>query len=88
MKPIMLKGHERAITCVIYNREGDLVFTSSKDHHPNLWLATTGERIGSCTCIRHHSTPPPRAPSNSPSPAPQTTGTAAPCGSSTARGIP
>lgn len=49
MKPIMLKGHERAITCVIYNREGDLVFTSSKDHHPNLWLATTGERIGSCT---------------------------------------
>lgn len=42
----MLKGHERAITCVVYNNDGDLVFTAAKDQIPTLWYAKTGERIG------------------------------------------
>lgn len=42
----MLKGHERAITCVIYNNDGDLVFTAAKDQIPTLWYAESGERIG------------------------------------------
>lgn len=42
----MLKGHERAITCVIYNNDGDLVFTAAKDQMPTLWYAESGERIG------------------------------------------
>lgn len=42
----MLKGHERAITCVLYNNDGDLVFTAAKDQMPTLWYAKTGERIG------------------------------------------
>ena len=46
MRPILLKGHTRALTCVIYNLDGDLIFTCSKDHTPCLWLADTGERIG------------------------------------------
>jgi len=46
MRPILLKGHERSITCVTYNQDGDLIFTASKDKTPTLWLASTGERMG------------------------------------------
>ena len=46
MRPILLKGHTRALTCVIYNPDGDLIFTASKDHVPSLWLSDSGERIG------------------------------------------
>ena len=46
MRPILLKGHERSITCVIYNRDGDLIFTSAKDGRPTLWLSENGERVG------------------------------------------
>ena len=28
MRPILLKGHERSITCVKYNADGDLIFTA------------------------------------------------------------
>lgn len=45
-RPILLKGHERAITCVMYNNDGDLVLTAAKDQMPTLWYAKTGERIG------------------------------------------
>ncbi|CAM9587302.1 unnamed protein product, partial [Discosporangium mesarthrocarpum] len=45
-RPILLKGHERSITCVIYNNDGDLVFSAAKDQIPTLWYAETGERIG------------------------------------------
>ncbi|XP_021118919.1 doublecortin domain-containing protein 2B isoform X2 [Heterocephalus glaber] len=31
MKPILLQGHERSITQIKYNREGDLLFTVAKD---------------------------------------------------------
>ncbi|TRY72510.1 hypothetical protein TCAL_01065 [Tigriopus californicus] len=46
MKPISLHGHDRAITCIRYNREGDLLFSSAKDHLPNVWYAINGERLG------------------------------------------
>jgi len=42
----MLHGHERAITQIKYNREGDLLFTSAKDHIPNVWFSINGERLG------------------------------------------
>jgi len=46
MKPIVLKGHERSITHIKYNREGDLLFTCSKAAFPAVWYSHTGERIG------------------------------------------
>lgn len=46
IRPIMVKGHERPLTMVKYNREGDLLFTCAKDHTPCLWYAENGERIG------------------------------------------
>jgi len=46
MKPIMLHGHERAITQIKYNREGDLLLSCAKDHQPNIWYSVNGERLG------------------------------------------
>jgi len=46
MKPLMMHGHERSITQIKYNREGDLLFSSAKDHHPNVWYSLNGERLG------------------------------------------
>ena len=43
----MLHGHERAITQIRYNREGDLLFSCAKDNQPNVWYAVNGERLGS-----------------------------------------
>lgn len=45
-RPLLLKGHERSITFLMYNREGDLLFTCSKDSHPTVWFADNGERLG------------------------------------------
>lgn len=42
----MLQGHERSITHIKYNREGDLLFSSSKDQKPNVWWSLNGERLG------------------------------------------
>lgn len=42
----MLQGHERAITQIKYNREGDLLFSSAKDIKPNVWYSLNGERLG------------------------------------------
>lgn len=42
----MLQGHERSITQIKYNREGDLLFSSSKDYRPNVWFTVNGERLG------------------------------------------
>lgn len=47
MKPIMLHGHERAVTQIKYNREGDLLFSCAKDSTPNVWHSLNGERLGS-----------------------------------------
>jgi len=46
MKPLMMHGHERSITQIKYNKEGDLLFSSAKDHHPNVWYSLNGERLG------------------------------------------
>lgn len=45
----MLHGHERAITQIKYNREGDLLFSAAKDSTPNVWYSINGERLGSFT---------------------------------------
>ncbi|KAH7975536.1 hypothetical protein HPB52_003032 [Rhipicephalus sanguineus] len=45
-KPLMLHGHERAITQIKYNREGDLLFSCAKDHSPNVYYSLNGERLG------------------------------------------
>ncbi len=42
----MLQGHERSLTTVKYNRDGDLLFTSAKDKTPCVWYSDTGERLG------------------------------------------
>ena len=86
LRPIMVKGHERPLTCVKYNREGDLLFTCAKDHTPCLWYAENGERIGTyqghcgtvwcldVNCAQHSSPNTPQHPSPSgpqhPSPSP------------------
>ncbi|KAI6241327.1 Eukaryotic translation initiation factor 3 subunit I [Aphelenchoides fujianensis] len=51
MKPLSLQGHTRALTRVRVNKDGDLLFTSSKDHTPTVWYLENGERIG--TYIGH-----------------------------------
>jgi len=43
---LCLKGHERSITKIKYNREGDLLFSASKDKSPCVWFAENGERLG------------------------------------------
>ena len=42
----MLQGHERPITTIQFNYDGDLLFTASKDLVPSVWRAADGERIG------------------------------------------
>jgi translation initiation factor 3 subunit I len=45
-QPILLKGHERSLTQVKYNMDGDLLFTTSKDNKGSVWYSDTGERLG------------------------------------------
>ncbi|CAG8532013.1 7550_t:CDS:2, partial [Acaulospora morrowiae] len=45
-RPILLQGHTRSLTQIKYNREGDLLFTVSKDHVVNVWYSHNGERLG------------------------------------------
>jgi translation initiation factor 3 subunit I len=44
--PIVMHGHERSVTSLKYNRDGDLLFSSSKDKSPCVWYSATGERLG------------------------------------------
>jgi len=46
MIPILLQGHERSLTQIKYNKEGDLLFTCSKDSVINVWYSHNGERLG------------------------------------------
>ncbi|XP_074285180.1 eukaryotic translation initiation factor 3 subunit I-like [Silene latifolia] len=46
MRPILMKGHERPLTFLQYNRDGDLLFSCAKDHNPTVWFADNGERLG------------------------------------------
>ena len=42
----MLHGHERAVTQIRYNHDGDLLFSVAKDNKPTVWLSENGERLG------------------------------------------
>ena len=42
----MIKGHHRPITSIKFNKDGDFLFTSSKDITPCLWNSQTGELLG------------------------------------------
>ncbi|KAI5897030.1 WD40 repeat-like protein [Schizophyllum commune H4-8] len=46
MRPILLQGHERSLTQIKFNREGDLLFSCSKDQVINVWYTYNGERLG------------------------------------------
>jgi len=46
MRPIQLGGHSRPITSVKINRDGDLLFTTSKDQSIMVWYMSNGERLG------------------------------------------
>jgi len=46
MRPILLQGHERSLTQLRFNKEGDLLFSCSKDHVINVWFSDNGERLG------------------------------------------
>ncbi|KAG1670206.1 hypothetical protein FOA52_014982 [Chlamydomonas sp. UWO 241] len=46
MRPYLLKGHERPLTQVKYNREGDLLVSCAKNLNPCLWWAENGMRLG------------------------------------------
>jgi translation initiation factor 3 subunit I len=39
-------GHERSLTQIKFNEEGDLLFSCSKDHIINVWFSHNGERLG------------------------------------------
>lgn len=41
-----MKGHERPLTFLRYNRDGDLLFSCAKDHTPTVWFADNGDRLG------------------------------------------
>ncbi|EKD13871.1 uncharacterized protein L3040_005513 [Drepanopeziza brunnea f. sp. 'multigermtubi'] len=46
MRPILLQGHERALTQIRYNRDGDIIFSTAKDQHICAWFSHNGERLG------------------------------------------
>lgn len=46
MRPYLLKGHERPLTQVKYNREGDLLVSCAKNLYCCLWSGEDGTRIG------------------------------------------
>eukprot|EP00461_Guttulinopsis_vulgaris_P001772 UN01772 len=48
--PHILVGHSRDITHVTFNRDGDLLFTCSKDGTVQVWRTKDGTRIGSYDC--------------------------------------
>lgn len=41
-----ISGHERSLTQIKFNKEGDLLFSCSKDHIINVWFTHNGERLG------------------------------------------
>ncbi|WVZ14116.1 hypothetical protein V8G54_011682 [Vigna mungo] len=45
MRPILMKGHERPLTFLKYNREGDILFSYAKDHNPTVWFTDNNERL-------------------------------------------
>lgn len=47
MRPKLLRGHEKPITIVKFNFDGDLLFTGASEKRINLWYSLSGERVGS-----------------------------------------
>ena len=45
-QPIQLRCHEKSITAVKYNLDGDLLFSASKDKYVAVWYTDSGERLG------------------------------------------
>jgi translation initiation factor 3 subunit I len=43
---VLLQGHERPLTQVKYNAEGDLLVSCAKNLQPCLWYADDGRRVG------------------------------------------
>ena len=41
-----LTGHERSLTQINFNCEGDLLLSCSEDHAINVWLFVNSERLG------------------------------------------
>merc|ERR1711976_113808 len=46
MKPYLLKGHERPLTFIKYNQEGNILLSCGKDNHVTLWFSDCGSRAG------------------------------------------
>ncbi|KAJ5459768.1 Eukaryotic translation initiation factor 3 subunit I [Penicillium daleae] len=46
MRPILLSGHERSLTQIKFNKDGDLLFSTSKDKVVCAWWSANGERLG------------------------------------------
>ena len=45
-RPMQLKGHDRPLSYVTFNKESDLLFTCGKEGVINVWFTTNGERLG------------------------------------------
>eukprot|EP00793_Prasinoderma_coloniale_P004687 PRCOL_00000448-RA len=54
MRPLLLSSHSRPLTMVKYNREGDIMISTAKDHFPAVWYSDDGRRLG--TLIGHNGT--------------------------------
>ena len=46
LKQTYFAGHERSLTQIKFNKDGDLLFSCSKDHIINVWYTHNGERLG------------------------------------------
>jgi translation initiation factor 3 subunit I len=46
MRPIVLRGHTRPVTSLVFSKEGDLLFSGSTDKTISAWYADNGERLG------------------------------------------
>ncbi|KAI9831694.1 MAG: translation initiation factor eIF3 subunit [Sarea resinae] len=46
MRPILLQGHERSLTQIKYTQDGDILFSTAKDHVVCAWYSANGERLG------------------------------------------
>eukprot|EP01086_Lenisia_limosa_P016560 TRINITY_DN6456_c0_g1_i1.p1 TRINITY_DN6456_c0_g1~~TRINITY_DN6456_c0_g1_i1.p1 ORF type:complete len:323 (+),score=81.89 TRINITY_DN6456_c0_g1_i1:42-1010(+) len=46
MRPIQCKSHERPVTCLKYNSDGDIIFSCAKDNRVIAWYTHNGERLG------------------------------------------
>ena len=43
---MQLKGHDRPLTCVVFNKDNDLLLTCGREGLINIWFTENGERLG------------------------------------------